>query len=61
VATILDEAGMTGREIANQMGHSKISMTQDVYMGREATSDRHAEILERLSPGNVHPFGLSGP
>jgi len=51
VATILDEAGMSGREIANQMGHSKISMTQDVYMGREATTERHAEALEGLVRG----------
>jgi integrase len=34
VATILDESGHTARAVADQLGHSKPSMTQDVYMGR---------------------------
>lgn len=34
LATRMDEAGFTAREIADQLGHSKISMTQDVYLGR---------------------------
>ncbi len=37
-ATILDEAGLTARLIANRLGHSRPSMTQDVYMGRAAVS-----------------------
>ncbi|MFI0471001.1 tyrosine recombinase XerC [Saccharopolyspora sp. 5N102] len=45
-ATILDEAGLTARLIANQLGHSRPSMTQDVYMGREAVSRDTAEALE---------------
>lgn len=36
VATRMDEAGFTAREIADQLGHSKISMTQDRYLGRGA-------------------------
>lgn len=34
VATVMDEAGMTAREIADQLGHMRVSMTQDVYLGR---------------------------
>lgn len=45
VATVLDEGGLTAREIADQMGHSRVSMTQDVYMGRRAVSGRAAETL----------------
>jgi integrase len=32
VATVLDDAGLTARKIADQLGHSKVSTTQDVYM-----------------------------
>lgn len=39
VATVMDEAGMTAREIADQLGHTRPSMTQDVYMGRNAVGD----------------------
>jgi len=33
-ATILDNAGQSARQIADQLGHARPSMTQDVYMGR---------------------------
>ena len=36
VATLLDESGASARMIADQMGHSRVSMTQDVYLGRRA-------------------------
>ncbi|MER7078504.1 Site-specific recombinase XerD [Saccharopolyspora kobensis] len=45
-ATILDEAGLTARVIADQLGHSRPSMTQDVYMGRKAVSRQTAAALE---------------
>ena len=35
VATLLDEAGLTARQIADILGHARPSMTQDVYMGRQ--------------------------
>lgn len=44
-ATMLDEAGLTARQIANQLGHSKISMTQDSYLSRTVTDRRAAEVL----------------
>ncbi|EWM12908.1 tyrosine-type recombinase/integrase [Kutzneria sp. 744] len=46
VATILDDAGLTARQIADQLGHAKVSTTQDVYMGRRVTSRRAADALE---------------
>ncbi|MEU5852131.1 tyrosine-type recombinase/integrase [Saccharopolyspora shandongensis] len=46
-ATILDEAGLTARLIADQLGHSRPSMTQDVYMERRAVSRKTADALER--------------
>jgi integrase len=46
VATILDEAGLSARQIADQLGQSKISTTQDVYMGRRAPGRAAADALE---------------
>ncbi|WP_369137376.1 site-specific integrase [Modestobacter versicolor] len=45
VATTLDLAGLSAREIANHLGHKHASMTQDVYMSRRTISDRAAELL----------------
>jgi integrase len=47
VATRLDEAGLTPREVADQLGHANPSMTLDVYMGRRVVSARVAEALDR--------------
>ena len=44
-ATVLDEAGLSARDIANILGHSRISMTQDTYLGRGAVDQRAAEVL----------------
>ena len=60
VATILDGSGATARLIADQLGHARISMTQDVYMGRHAVSSAAAEALQAndpnqpLAPGREH-------
>ena len=45
-ATMLDEAGLSARMIADQLGHARPSMTQDVYMGRRAVDARVAAALE---------------
>jgi len=44
-ATILDEAGLTARVIADQLGHSKPSMTQDVYLGRKVVNPATAAAV----------------
>jgi integrase len=49
-ATILDEAGHSARQVADQLGHSKPSMTQDVYMARKLANPAAAEALERALP-----------
>lgn len=48
VATLLDSSGASARMIADQLGHSRVSMTQDVYMGRRAVTSAMAEVLEKL-------------
>lgn len=45
-ATILDEAGLTARTIADQLGHARPSMTQDVYMGRGLVNPANAQALQ---------------
>jgi integrase len=45
-ATILDEAGLSARAIADQLGHARPSMTQDVYMARKALNPAAAAALE---------------
>ena len=47
VATRLDEAGLTPREVADQLGHANPSMTLDVYFGRQVVSAKAAAALER--------------
>lgn len=47
VATRLDLAGMSARAIADHLGHSKPSMTQDVYMGRKVANSAAADVLTR--------------
>jgi integrase len=50
VATLLDEKGLTAREIADYLGHDRVSMTQDVYMTRKAGSGKPAVALDDLAP-----------
>lgn len=51
VATELDRAGLSAREIADYLGHERVSMTQDVYMNRKATGSSAAEALASLEAG----------
>jgi integrase len=46
-ATVLDNAGQSARQVADQLGHARPSMTQDVYMGRRVLNPHAAEALER--------------
>lgn len=48
VATLLDSTGASARMVADQLGRSRISMTQDVYRGRRAVSPDLAAALESL-------------
>jgi integrase len=45
-ATILDEAALSARLVADQLGHSRTSMTQDYYLERRAVDSRAAAALE---------------
>jgi integrase len=53
VATRLDSAGLSAREIADYLGHERVSMTQDVYMSRKATSANASAALDAFGPESV--------
>jgi hypothetical protein len=44
-ATLLDEAGLSGRTVADQLGHAHPSMATDVYLGRKIASQEAADAL----------------
>lgn len=50
VATVLGRT-LTGREVANHLGHARASMTMDRYMSRRTMSDRAADLLVLGSSG----------
>jgi len=54
-ATALDQAGHTARQIADQLGQAKVSITQDIYMGRQAANPAAAQALEQAfeDPGLI--------
>jgi integrase len=50
VATLLDQSGASARMIADQLGHSRVSMTQDVYLGRRAGNAANLAAIEAYNP-----------
>jgi integrase len=62
-AAEMDRAGLSARQIADHLGHSKVSMTQDRYLGRRAMGDEAADVLDRAHwAANVdHKRQVSGP
>jgi integrase len=52
VATALDAAGLSARDIADYLGHKNVSMTQDVYMSRNTQGVKAAAALTAM-------FGVS--
>jgi integrase len=49
VATLMDQAGLSSRAAADQLGHANTSMTTDVYFGRKVAATGAAAVLEALS------------
>lgn len=47
VATLIDDAGMSARIGADQLGHARPSMTQDVYMSRGQVHTEVADVLDK--------------
>ena len=47
VVTLIDDAGLSARIAADQIGHAKVSMTQDRYMSRGQVHSEVAELLDQ--------------
>jgi integrase len=47
VATLIDDEGLSARVGADQLGHAKVSMTQDRYMTRGKVHTEVANLLDR--------------
>lgn len=47
VATLIDDGGLSARIGADQLGHARPSMTQDVYMNRGQVHTEVADILDK--------------
>jgi len=45
----MDGAGLSARAAADQLGHAKVSMTQDNYMGRRVARTGAAAVLEAIT------------
>ena len=48
-ATLMDDAGIATRHVADQLGQSRTSITQDVYLGRKTIATKAAAVLENLA------------
>ena len=57
VPTLMDNAGLTARLAADQLGHAKVSMTQDNYFGRRSASTGAVEVLAALVPDDESKNG----
>jgi integrase len=48
IASIMDDAGLSTRAAADQLGHAKVSMTQDRYTKRKVTKTGAPGVLESV-------------
>ena len=46
VASLMDDAGLTARSAADELGHAQTAMTLNVHFGRRARKTGAAEVLE---------------
>jgi integrase len=47
VTTLVDDSGLSARIGADQLGHARPSMTQDVYMSRGQVHTEVADVLDQ--------------
>jgi integrase len=50
VSTRLDVAGWSARQIADYLGHERISMTQDEYMDRHVAGEGSTDAMPEIDP-----------
>ena len=49
VATLIDDSGLSARIGADQLGHARPSMTQDVYISRGQVHAEVADVLDQAA------------
>jgi hypothetical protein len=59
VATLMDEADLSARSAGDQLGHTKPSLTADIYMGRKKRATGVAEVLEGLFQPKLSRLSVS--
>lgn len=52
---VTGQSGVSARMIEDQLGHSRVSMTQDVSLGRRASNSGNLTALEAYSPARQRP------
>lgn len=57
--TVMDELGLPARLIADQLGHARVSMTQNVYLGRRTVGREAAAALDHAYRQTQRPTGPS--
>ncbi|PWV74063.1 Integrase [Prauserella marina] len=57
VAGVLDDAGLTARQIADYLGHERVSTTQDEYMERGVVGEQASIALASRLPATVQRDG----
>jgi integrase len=60
IADLIDDEGLSARVGADQLGHSKVSMTQDVYLTRGRVHSQVADLLDRTVAGRDVSVSISG-
>jgi hypothetical protein len=50
--SFLGDADVSTRKISDQLGYSKVSMTQDLYVGRRLTNRQTSDVLEGMFDGH---------
>jgi hypothetical protein len=55
----MDEADLSARSAGDQLGHTKPSLTADIYMGRKKRATGVAEVLEGLFQPKLSRLSVS--
>lgn len=55
----MDQAGLSARAAAGQLGHAKVSITTDVYFGRRLASTGAAQVLEAVDSSPAEQSGAN--
>jgi integrase len=60
LVTILDGDGQSARQIADRLGHSRASMTQDGYLGRKVRNPEAAKAIDAVFGQAARGDGADG-